>query len=126
MSLFHRQTTRYSAFSNKTYHYFGNEVRSMLGVDGGAHAALQTLAPDWAEELGDGEFYPNVSCTGADVHDTGTGNGKDLSSTIVLNSGFYTQRSGTTRQTFVLSEGPVIVVDTVAVDADGDNYTGGV
>jgi hypothetical protein len=36
------QTTRYSAFSNSTYHYFGNEVRSQLGVDAGVPRALQT------------------------------------------------------------------------------------
>ena len=113
------QTTRYTAFSNKTYHYFGNEVRSMLGYGDGATSALQTHAAVWAEGLGDGEFYPTVTCSGASVK------GDDLGSLLVVKRGFYTQRTGTTRQVYALREGPVIVVDTVVADADADGFVGG-
>ena len=114
------QTTTYAPFSNKTYHYFGNEVKTLLGIGSDSDPiAIQTKIHPNLEVLGDGEYWPNVSFTHADVQ------GNDLQSMIVIGRGFHDQHSSTTRQVFALAEGPVVVIDTVTLSKLAGGFTGG-
>ena len=60
------QTTTYAPFSNKTWTYFGNEVGQQIGSESFPNA-IETAGHPWAEVLGDGEFFPQVTYTASGV-----------------------------------------------------------
>ena len=93
-------------FCNKTLVFCGNAVRSTLKPPGAAAAAMgiEIKVHPHSETLADGEFWPIVSHADAAVqHD-------DLYSEIVIDRGYFTTGTRTTRQVLALAEGPVVVL----------------
>lgn len=117
------QTMTYPSgcFCNKTLVFCGNAVRSTLKPPGtpGAPLAIQTKVHPHAETVTDGEFWPIVAHADASVKD------EDLYSEIVVDRGYFTSGTQTTRQVIALAEGAVLVIDTVTADEIADGWTAG-
>jgi hypothetical protein len=87
-------------------------VRSTLKPpsDPRAPLAIQVKAHPHAETLADGEFWPIVSHADAFVRRD------DLYSEIVVDRGYFTSGTKTSRQILALAEGPVLVLDSLTAD----------
>ena len=99
-------------FSNKTLTFCGNAVRSTLKPPSEPRAplAIQVKAHPHAETLADGEFWPIVTHADAFVRRD------DLYSEIVVDRGYFTSGTKTSRQILALAEGPVLVLDSLTAD----------
>jgi hypothetical protein len=120
------QTTAYSPFSNKTLTYFGNEVKQLRGMEGQV-PAIQCKVPTWAEDIGEGEFWPIVD-VGDTVAELGDGESAalgDMYSRVKVSRGYFTSGTSTTRQIIALREGPLLVVDRLLPDAAAEGWVGG-
>ena len=115
------QTVDFAPQSNRTLSYYGNAVKQTSGCVGSSCSYRGVLGHPHTECLDDGEFWPivNQRNTAANVR------GEDLFSTIEVERGYFTSNSGTTRQIVALSEGALVIVDSLRPDANANGWVGG-